>query len=172
DVILVSGSLGDHGMAIMSVREGLEFETNILSDSAPLNGLVAAMLQACPDIRVLRDPTRGGLASTLNEIAAASNCGLVIEEALLPIRPQVQSACELLGLEPLQVANEGKLVCIAPATSAPSLLAAMRSSPEGEDSAVIGTVVAEHPRMVVAKTAVGASRVIPLPIGEHLPRIC
>ncbi len=172
DVIIVSGTLGDHGMAIMSVREGLEFEAQIKSDSAPLNQMVSDMLAACPDIRVLRDPTRGGLAASLNEIAAASNCGMVINEADLPINPTVSSACEILGLDPLQVANEGKLICIVPADSAAKVLRTIQSSPFGAEAAIIGRVVAEHPKMVVAKTTIGASRVITVPIGEQLPRIC
>ena len=172
DAIIVSGTLGDHGMAIMSVREGLEFEAQIESDSAPLNQMVAKMLNACSDIRVLRDPTRGGLAASLNEIAAASNCGILVNEAVLPINSTVRSACEILGLDPLLVANEGKLICIVPAASAMSVLEAIRSSPFGTSAALIGSVVAEHRKMVVAKTAIGASRVISTPIGEQLPRIC
>jgi hydrogenase expression/formation protein HypE len=172
DVVIVSGTLGDHGMAIMSVREGLEFEAQIESDSAPLNQMVAEMLNACPDIRVLRDPTRGGLAASLNEIAAASNCGILVNEADLPINSTVSSACEILGFDPLLVANEGKLICIVPADSATNVLRAIQSSPFGTSAAMIGTVVAEHPKMVVAKTAIGASRVITIPVGEQLPRIC
>lgn len=172
DVVIVSGTLGDHGMAIMSVREGLEFEAEIKSDSAPLNEMVAAMIAACPDIRVLRDPTRGGLAASLNEIAVAADCGIVIRELCLPIDPTVQSACEILGLEPLLVANEGKLVCIVPAKAAAEVLAAIKSSEHGVNAAVIGAVVAEHPGVVVARTPIGAARVISVPIGEQLPRIC
>jgi len=172
DVVIVSGTIGDHGMAIMSVREGLEFEAQIESDSAPLNQMVAEIIKVCPQVRVLRDPTRGGLAASLNEIAAASECGIVIEETNLPINPTVRSACEILGFDPLLVANEGKLVCIAPAESADDVLLAMKSNSFGGDAAVIGNVVAGHPQMVVAKTAIGASRVVTLPIGEQLPRIC
>ena len=172
DAIIISGTLGDHGMAIMSVREGLQFEASIKSDTAPLHQLVAEMIEACPDIRVLRDPTRGGLAASLNEIATASNCGMVIEEASLPINSTVQSACEILGLDPLQVANEGKLVCIAPSEAAAKVLAAMQSNPLGSEAAIIGNVVADHPKLVVAKTAIGANRVVTVPIGEQLPRIC
>jgi hydrogenase expression/formation protein HypE len=172
DAVLVSGSLGDHGMAIMSVREGLEFEAPIESDSAPLNQLVQDILQACPHVRVLRDPTRGGVAASLNEIAAASACGMVIEESALPVNPAVQSACEILGLDPLLVANEGKLVCIAPSEASGRILQAMQANPLGRQATVIGTVVPDHPGMVVARTAIGASRVITLPIGEQLPRIC
>jgi hydrogenase expression/formation protein HypE len=172
DRIIVSGTLGDHGMAIMSVREGLEFEAQIESDSAPLNQMVAAMLAACPDIHVLRDPTRGGLAASLNEIADASNCGIVVNEADLPIDSTVSSACEILGLDPLLVANEGKLICIVPEESAAAVLKAIQSSPFGTRAAIIGTIVEDHQKMVVARTAIGASRVITMPIGEQLPRIC
>lgn len=172
DIVIVSGTLGDHGMAIMSVREGLEFEAQIESDSAPLNQMVAELLAVCPDMHVLRDPTRGGLAASLNEIAVASNCGIVIDEASIPINPTVQSACEILGFDPLLVANEGKLVCIVPAGDADNVLQAMKSNSFGSAAAVIGTVVADHPAMVIAKTPIGASRVITIPIGEQLPRIC
>lgn len=172
DIVIVSGSLGDHGMAIMSVREGLGFETEIESDSAALNEMVAAMIAVCPDIHVLRDPTRGGLAASLNEIAAASKCGIVIEEDRLPVSPTVQSACEILGLDPLLVANEGKLVCIVPNKFAHAVLIAMKSIDCGQNAAVIGSIVSDHPGMVVAKTSIGASRVVTVPIGEQLPRIC
>ncbi len=172
DAVIVSGTIGDHGMAIMSVREGLEFEAPIKSDTAPLNQLVADMLEVCPNTRVLRDPTRGGLAASLNEIAAASACGIVIEETRVPVNPVVQSACEILGLDPWLVANEGKLVCIVPDAAKNAVLDAMRSHPPGTHAAIIGSVVSDHPGMIVARTAIGASRVIPLPIGEQLPRIC
>jgi hydrogenase expression/formation protein HypE len=172
DAIIISGTIGDHGMAIMSVREGLEFESDIISDSAPLNGLVEQMLRVCPNIRALRDPTRGGVASSLNEIATAANVGIVIEERALPINPTVQSACEILGLDPLFVANEGKLLAIVPADAADDVLVAMRRHEFGQNASLIGHVTDKHPRMVVAKTAIGASRVITLQIGEQLPRIC
>jgi hydrogenase expression/formation protein HypE len=172
DVVIVSGTIGDHGMAIMSVREGLEFDTTIVSDCAPLNGLVAAMLAVTTNIHVLRDPTRGGLASSLNEIALAANVGIVIRETALPVLPQVQSACEILGLDPVFVANEGKLLAIVPQRYADALLAAMRSHPRGRDAAIIGEVTAAHPGMLVARTAIGAQRVIAMQLGEQLPRIC
>lgn len=172
DAVLLSGTLGDHGMAIMSVREGLEFEAVIRSDSAPLADMVAALLAACPDVHVLRDPTRGGLAATLHEIATAAQVGIAIEDQRVPVDPTVQSACEILGLDPLHVANEGKLVCIAPQQHAAALLAVMQAHPAGASAAIIGQVVAEHPGMVVAKTALGTSRVITIPVGEQLPRIC
>jgi hydrogenase expression/formation protein HypE len=172
DVVVLSGTMGDHGMAIMSVREGLEFEAEISSDSAPLNGLVEAMLAACPDLHVLRDPTRGGVAASLNEIAASAQVGIVLEEGALPVKPAVQSACEILGLDPLLVANEGKLLAIFPADRADPTLAAMRRHELGKEAAIIGVVTDRHPGMVVARTTLGAHRVITLPIGEQLPRIC
>ena len=172
DAVIISGNLGDHGMAIMSVREGLEFEADIESDSAPLNEMVAAMIAVCPVIHVLRDPTRGGLAASLNEIAVASNCGIVIEEPSLPIDRTVQSACEVLGFDPLLVANEGKLVCIVPEKFVDEVLMAMKSNEYGVNATVIGTVVEDHPGLVAAKTSIGASRVVTVPIGEQLPRIC
>jgi hydrogenase expression/formation protein HypE len=172
DVVLVSGTIGDHGMAIMSVREGLAFETVIESDSAPLTGLVAAMLATTLDIHVLRDPTRGGVASALNEIAAAAGVGVVLEDRLLPVRSEVAAACELLGMDPLYVANEGKLIAIAPAAHADALLATMQAHPLGKDAALIGRVVAEHPSIVASKTGIGGRRVVSMQIGEQLPRIC
>jgi hydrogenase expression/formation protein HypE len=173
DAILVSGTLGDHGMAIMSVREGLEFESQIRSDCAALNGLIADVLDiAGPDVHAMRDPTRGGLASTLNEIAQASRVGIAIEETALPVRTEVQSACELLGLDPVYVANEGKAVFFVAPEAAEKILSVMRAHPLGRDAARIGRVTADHPRMLVARTAMGANRVIPIQIGEQLPRIC
>jgi len=173
DVVLVSGTIGDHGMAIMSVREGLEFESQIRSDCAALNGMIAQVLDvAGADIHAMRDPTRGGLASTLNEIAAASHVGINIDESSLPVRPEVQSACELLGLEPVYVANEGKAVFFVAPQAAERVLDALRAHPLGREAARIGLVTAQHPRMLVARTAMGANRVIATQIGEQLPRIC
>ena len=172
DVAIASGTLGDHGMAIMSVREGLEFEAQIASDTAPLHGLVAAILAVCPAIRLLRDPTRGGAATSLNEIAALGSVGIEVDERAIPVRPQVAAACEILGLDPLQVANEGKLLAIVPADAADHVLAAMRSHEHGRDAVTIGRVVNAHPRVVVMRTAIGGTRVIPMPLGEQLPRIC
>ena len=173
DAILVSGFIGDHGMAIMSVREGLEFESQIRSDCAALNRLIAEVLDAAgASVHAMRDPTRGGLASTLNEIAQASGVGMVIDETSLPVRPEVQSACELLGLDPVYVANEGKAVFFVAPEAAERVLAVLRAHPLGKDSARIGQVTAEHKRMLVARTAMGANRVIPIQIGEQLPRIC
>jgi hydrogenase expression/formation protein HypE len=172
DVVLVSGTIGDHGMAIMSVREGLEFDTLIQSDTAALNDLVRIMLQATRDIHVLRDPTRGGVASSLNEIARTSRAGIVIEESRLPVQPAVAAACELLGMDPLYVANEGKLIAIAPPEAAEKLLKAMQSHPQGQHAAIIGRVVKEHSGMLVAQTPLGTSRVVDMQVGEQLPRIC
>lgn len=172
DVILVSGTIGDHGMAVMSVREGLEFETVLESDSAALHGMVEAMLAASPGVHVLRDPTRGGLATSLNEIAASSRVGMRIEETLLPVRPAVASACELLGMDPLYVANEGKLVAVVAPDAAGAVLAAMKNHPRGREARRIGTVTADHPGSLVAETAFGGTRILPLQIGEQLPRIC
>lgn len=172
DVVLLSGTIGDHGMAIMSVREGLEFETTIESDTAALNGLVAAMLAVSPAIHVLRDPTRGGVASSLNEIAQRSGVGIQIDENKIPVNPAVRSACELLGMDPIFVANEGKLLAIVPFDSAEAVLAAMRGHPLGRQAAVIGRVVEQHPGMLVARTGIGGARVVAMQIGEQLPRIC
>ena len=172
DVVLVSGEIGVHGTAIMSVREGLEFGAAIESDSAPLNGLVAAMLEVSRDIHVLRDPTRGGVASTLNEIARSSKVGIQIDERAVPVPQIVRSACEMLGLDPLYVANEGKLLAIVPAEVAEPMLAAMRAHPLGAKATRIGQVLDKHPGMVVARTGLGATRVVALQIGEQLPRIC
>jgi hydrogenase expression/formation protein HypE len=173
DAILLSGTIGDHGMAIMSVREGLEFESQIRSDCAALNGLIAAVLDAAGTaVHAMRDPTRGGLASTLSEIAQASEVGVAIDEPSLPVRPEVQSACELLGLDPVYVANEGKAVFFVAPEAAEQVLAVLRAHPLGTDAARIGRVTAEHKRMLVARTAMGANRVVPTQIGEQLPRIC
>ncbi|MGA2350593.1 MAG: hydrogenase expression/formation protein HypE [Terracidiphilus sp.] len=173
DAILVSGTIGDHGMAIMSVREGLEFESQIRSDCAALNGLIAEVLAAAgASVHTMRDPTRGGLASTLNEIAQASGVGIEIDEPSLPVRPEVQSACELLGFDPVYVANEGKVVFFVAPEAADEILKILRADPLGREAARIGRVTAEHKRMLVARTAMGANRVIPIQIGEQLPRIC
>ena len=172
DAVLVSGTLGDHGMAIMSVREGLEFDTVIESDSAALHGLVAAMLEVSPRIRALRDPTRGGLAASLNEIAGAAGAGIELDERTLPVRPEVAAACEILGMDPLYVANEGKLTAIVPAADADALLTAMRAHPLGKNAARVGRVTEEHPGVVVARTGIGGRRVVDMQVGEQLPRIC
>ena len=173
DAVIVSGTLGDHGMAIMSVREGLEFESQIRSDCAALNGMIAEVLDAVgASVHAMRDPTRGGLASTLNEIAHSSNVGVVIDEVSVPVRPEVQSACELLGLDPVYVANEGKVVFFVAPEAAERVLAILRAHPLGKDAARIGHVTSEHKHMLVARTGMGANRVIPTMIGEQLPRIC
>lgn len=172
DAVLVSGDLGVHGVAVMSCREGLEFGTTVESDSAALHGLVATMLATGADLHVLRDPTRGGLSASLNEIAKSSGVGVEIIERDVPVPPEVRDACGLLGLDPLQVANEGKLVAFVPAGAADAVLAAMRAHPLGARACRIGTVVPEHPGVVVARTGLGGTRVMDLPIGEQLPRIC
>lgn len=172
DAVIVSGDIGVHGVAVMSCREGLEFGTTIASDTAPLHGLVAAMIDSGVDVHVLRDPTRGGVAATLNEIAKTAGVGIALDERAFPIPPEVRDACGLLGLDPLYVANEGKLLAFVPRADAEAVLASMRAHPLGTRSTLIGTCVAEHPGMVVARTALGGTRVVDLPIGEQLPRIC
>lgn len=172
DAVLLSGFLGDHGVAIMSSRENLEFETTVESDSAPLNGLVAAMVAAVPGIHCLRDPTRGGLATTLNELARQSRVGMLLREDAIPIREEVAGACELLGLDPLCLANEGKLVAVCPAEQADCLLKVMRGHPLGTHSAIIGTVVDDPYGLVRMDTSFGGCRVVDWPAGEQLPRIC
>jgi hydrogenase expression/formation protein HypE len=172
DLVLVSGTIGDHGVAIMSLRENLTFETTIRSDTAALHGLVAAMIEAVPTIRCLRDPTRGGLGTTLNEFARQSGVGMLIDEAKIPVNPQVNAACEFLGLDPLYVANEGKLVAICDPADADRLLAAMRAHPLGADAAIIGEVVADAHGFVQMDTNFGGRRVVDWLTGEQLPRIC
>ncbi|MBA2558580.1 MAG: hydrogenase expression/formation protein HypE [Propionibacteriales bacterium] len=172
DVVIISGDIGVHGIAVMSCREGLEFGTLVESDSAPLHGLVAAMLATGADVHVLRDPTRGGVAASLNEIARAAKVGVELVERSLPIPQDVADACGLLGLDPLYVANEGKLLAFVPAHAAEAVLAAMRAHEYGKGATVIGSCVPEHPGMVVAKTGLGGTRVVDLPLGEQLPRIC
>jgi hydrogenase expression/formation protein HypE len=172
DVVIVSGALGVHGVAVMSVREGLEFGVEIVSDCAPLGGLVQALLAAVPDVHVLRDPTRGGLAAALNEIAAAAGVGVSVDERAVPVPPEVANACAVLGLDPWYVANEGKLVAFVPRDRADAALAALRAHPSGARAAIIGECTDQHPGMVVARTGLGGTRVVDLPLGEQLPRIC
>ncbi|KQP15015.1 hydrogenase expression/formation protein HypE [Pseudorhodoferax sp. Leaf267] len=173
DVLLLSGTVGDHGVAVLSKRASLEFETTIVSDTAALHTLVAAMLQAAPGgVRVLRDPTRGGLATTLNEIARQSGVGMLLDEAAIPVLPQVDAACELLGLDPLYVANEGKLVAICAPEAAAAVLAAMHAHPLGRAAARIGTVVQDAHGFVQMDTRFGGRRVVDWLSGEQLPRIC
>jgi hydrogenase expression/formation protein HypE len=172
DVVLLSGTLGDHGIAIVSTREGLEFETSIETDAAPLNKLIANVLAAAPNARCFRDPTRGGLASTLNELAEASGVSITVQETEIPVKSQVQGASEMLGYDVYQVANEGKMVAIVPADEADAALAAMKASPYGEDAAIIGEAAAEHPGKVYVDTSFGAKRIMDMLVGEQLPRIC
>jgi hydrogenase expression/formation protein HypE len=174
DAILLSGTVGDHGMTILTQREGLKFDSPLESDCAPLNGLVAELLDACPDgsVRCLRDPTRGGLATTLNELAMRSAVGIEIDEVAVPVRDAVRGACELLGLDPLYVANEGKFVAVVAPESAEAALVSLRSHPYGRDAALIGRVTDTHPGRVALRTALGARRVVDMLVGEQLPRIC
>jgi len=172
DKVILNGSIGDHGIAVMSQREGLSFSTTLRSDCAPLNTMVAAMLEAKPGIHAMRDPTRGGLATTLNEVAEQSRVGIRMEEEAIPVREEVRGACEMLGLDPLYVANEGKLVAIVALEDANAVLAAMRQDQYGKDAAIIGEVCQEHPGRVVMKTRLGASRIVDMLVGDPLPRIC
>ena len=172
DVIIVSGNVGDHGMAIMSVREGLEFEASIVSDTAALNHMINDVLDTGADVHVLRDPTRGGLAASLNEIATAADVGVLIEERAIPVDRTVAAACEILGMDPMYVANEGKVVAFVPAADADRVLDAMRSHPEGVNATVIGEVTSTHRGMVAARTPLGSTRVVDMQVGEQLPRIC
>jgi len=172
DKIILSGAMAVHGIAIMSTREGLEFESEIASDTAPLNGLVETILAANKDVHVLRDPTRGGITSALTEIAQAAKVGMLLNEDAIPISEEVKGACEILGLDPLYVANEGKLLAITAASDANRVLAAMQSHPLGSEAAIIGEVTDEHPGFVMMKTRVGGKRVVDMLSGEQLPRIC
>ena len=172
DAILVSGPIGDHGVAILSRREGLEFDGQIESDTAPLHELVAAALAAGPDIHALRDPTRGGVAATLVEIATRRGLGLEVDESAVPVRDAVRGACEILGLDPLMVANEGKLVAFVPEASSERVLQALRAHPLGSGACRIGRVTADHPGFVTLRTPIGGQRILDLPFGESLPRIC
>ena len=172
DVVILSGSVGEHGIAVLSRREGLSFSTELESDCAPLNKLVAEMLEVSHQIRSLRDPTRGGLATTLNELAAQSKVGIRIEEDKIPVREEVAAACEMLGLDPLYVANEGKLVAIVAPEAAEAVLNRMRQNIYGQEAAIIGEVREEHPGRVVMKTRLGASRIVDMLVGDLLPRIC
>jgi hydrogenase expression/formation protein HypE len=172
DSVILSGTIGDHGTAVMASREGLEFETAIVSDSAPLDRLVAEMLSVSSKIRCLRDPTRGGLSSTLNEIAERSEVSIEIEEKNIPVRDEVRGACELLGLDPLYVANEGKLVAIVAPEDAGDVLSAMRRHARGAEAAIVGIVSDTHPGLVTMRTAFGSSRIVDMLPGDQLPRIC
>ena len=172
DRILVSGTLGDHGIAIMSVREGIEFETVLESDSAALTDLVRVILEASPSVRCMRDPTRGGLSSALNELADASRVGVRLKESSIPLKPEVKAACEMLGLDPLYVANEGKLIAVVPPEDAERVLQAMRGHPLGLHAAIVAEVVDDHAGMVVMESLVGGERIVTMLTGEQLPRIC
>jgi len=173
DCILASGTMGDHGMAVMMQREGLAFSSSLVSDCAPLNGLIADLLTACPNgIHCMRDPTRGGLVATLNEWAGASGLGLAVDETAIPLRQEVRGACEILGLDPLYVANEGKVVIAVAPECAEDALEALRAHPLGREAAIIGQLTDEHPSRVVLRTLLGARRILDLLVGEQLPRIC
>jgi hydrogenase expression/formation protein HypE len=173
DSIILSGTVGDHGMAIMTSREGLSFQSQITSDCAALNGMIGTILdEQTFAIHAMRDPTRGGVAATLNELAQSSSVGIEIHEATIPVKPDVRGACELLGIDPLHVANEGKLVLAVAADKAQSVLDVIRSFDLGRDAVIIGSVVDDHPGMVVMRTLYGSRRIIDLPLGEQLPRIC
>jgi len=172
DAIILSGSIGDHGIAVLSQREGLEFEAPVASDVAPLSGLVAAMLAASANVHVLRDPTRGGLATSLNEIAQQSGVGIQIDEPKIPVKDGVWGACEMLGFDPLYVANEGKLVAIVPDKDADKILKAMKKNKYAKEAVIIGEVAAEPPGRVVMKTVLGAHRIVDMLVGDLLPRIC
>ncbi len=174
DAVLLSGSVADHGMAVLATREELSFRATIRSDTAPLHELAAALLDACPPgaVRALRDPTRGGLAATLNEFAAAAGAGIAVEESAVPVHDDVRAACEILGIDPLAVANEGKLVAVVDAAAAGDALAALRAHPLGREAARIGEVTAEHPGLVTLRTPLGVERILEMPLGLQLPRIC
>ena len=172
DRIIINGNIGDHGIAVLSQREGLNFQVPVPSDCAPLNKLVAEMLTTSANIHCLRDPTRGGLATTLNDFAEQSNVGIIIEETKIPVAKAVLAACELLGFDPLYIANEGKLVAAVAPADADGILAKMKQNKYGARAVIIGEVVAEHPGQVVMKTSLGASRIVDMPVGELLPRIC
>jgi hydrogenase expression/formation protein HypE len=172
DAVILSGTIGDHGITVLSKREGMDFTTGLVSDSAPLNGLVAAMLGATRDIHTMRDPTRGGLATSLNEIASKSGVGIEVDEKAVPVDPRVEDACDMLGLDVYYIANEGKLVAFVPETEAGGLLSVMKTAPYGAQSAIIGRVVAEHPGIVTLNTQVGGRRILGPLSGELLPRIC
>ena len=172
DLVLINGPLAQHGMAILAAREQLPFETPLRSDCAALHDLVATMLEAAPEIRLLRDPTRGGVAATCNELATASQVGICLQENQLPLDPPTQAALAMMGLDALSVANEGKLLAFCPAAAAPRLLTAMQGHPLGRQSAVIGLVTASTPGQVWLQTKAGGTRLVDMPLGEQLPRIC
>ncbi len=171
DKIILSGTIADHGMAVMTSREGLSFQSRVKSDTAPLNGIVKNILQVTKEVSAMRDPTRGGVATTLNEFASASNVGIQLYDNI-PVNPDVKGACEVLGIDPLTVANEGKLIVVVPSKLANKVLHAVQKDEYGKDAVIIGEVTDKHPRTVVIKTPLGANRIVDMPIGEQLPRIC
>jgi hydrogenase expression/formation protein HypE len=172
DAVIVSGPIGDHGITIMLARGELDIEADVVSDTAPLNGLIAGLLEAVPDVRAMRDATRGGVATILNEIATAADVGVLVSEDDIPVRPEVRGACELLGIDPMYVASEGRLVAVVPGGSAGLAVQALRGHPLGAEAAVIGEIVAEQPGIVRLKTAFGGTRIVDLLVGDPLPRIC
>ncbi|MBM4176177.1 MAG: hydrogenase expression/formation protein HypE [Ignavibacteria bacterium] len=172
DVILLNGKIADHGIAIMSARQGLEFETEVVSDSAPMNGLVDSILKVTKNVHVMRDPTRGGIASALNEIASAANVGIEIYEDKIPLSEQVKGACEILGFDPLYIANEGKVLIFVPESESKKVLEIMRQHEYGRESQIIGRVTQENPKTVLMKTLIGSKRIVDMISGEQLPRIC
>jgi hydrogenase expression/formation protein HypE len=172
DKIILNGTIGDHGIAVLLQREAMALDAPIRSDTAPLNHLVQQMLLASPRIHVLRDPTRGGLGTTLKEIAQSSRVGIIIQEKRIPVKPEVKSVCELMGFDPLYIANEGKLLAIAPKNDASKILAAMKTDPYGKEAVIIGEVVSENSGMVLMKTKIGGVRIVDMLSGEQLPRIC
>ncbi|MCK4904610.1 MAG: hydrogenase expression/formation protein HypE, partial [Candidatus Marinimicrobia bacterium] len=172
DKIIISGTVADHGMAVMTTREDLSFKSQVQSDTAALNGLVDDMLKISKDIRAMRDPTRGGVATTLNEFARQSNVGIQLYTDSVPVKPEVKGACEVLGIDPLYVANEGKLIAVVPSGIAHEMLSAMQSNKLGKDTKIIGEAVTENQGIVVQSTGLGANRIVDMPIGEQLPRIC
>ncbi len=172
DKVIVSGTVADHGMAVMTSREGLSFQSRVKSDTAALNDIVYSILKVSKNVHAMRDPTRGGLATSLNEFARASYMGITLQENAVPVKPEVSGACEILGIDPLYVANEGKLVVVVPDNIAAAVLAAMRQHPLGRESAIIGEVVDENPGLVTMRTGLGAQRIVDMPVGDLLPRIC
>jgi hydrogenase expression/formation protein HypE len=172
DRIILSGTMADHGIAVLTQREGLRFESNVRSDTAPLNHMVRRIFDVTPQVHVLRDPTRGGVGTTLNEIALQSSVGIAIHEDRLPVNPEVAGICELLGFDPLYLANEGKLLCVVPEDQAEEVLAAVRQDSYGQAACIIGEVTADHPGRVVLRTRIGGERIVDMLAGEQLPRIC
>jgi hydrogenase expression/formation protein HypE len=172
DAVVVSGTVGDHGMAVMTTREGLSFQSRISSDTAALNGMIHAVLDLVPGVHAMRDPTRGGVAATLNELASSSSVGIELDESSIPVHEEVRGAAELLGIDPLTVANEGKVLIVLPESDAETALSVIRAHEHGREASIIGRVVADHPGMVLMKTPFGSRRIVEMPLGEQLPRIC